>query len=127
MPSLSKPQLTLNFEASLPDRFKTLREYIAHRATMHQKPLKTIAADMDMAPSTLTRKLNPGDGDTQRFNLDDLEGYIESTEDACAVIEYLAAKYMQCNETRKAAALSRVEMLAAELSQAMAVLKGGQS
>lgn len=127
MPSISAPQLTLNFEPSLPDRFRTLREFIAHRATMHQKPLKTIAADMDMAPSTLTRKLNPGEGDTQRFNLDDLEAYLASTEDACSVIEYLAAKYMQCDKTRKAAALSRVEALAAELSQAMAVLKGAEA
>ena len=126
MPSVSAPQLTLNFEPSLPDRFRTLREYIAHRATVHEKPMKSIAADMDMAPSTLTRKLNPGDGDTQRFNLDDLEAYLSSTKDAAAVIEYLAAKYMQCNEKRKAAAISRVEKLAAEMAQALAALKGDE-
>ena len=65
-------QYTLNFEPSLPERFPTLREYVAHRSTVVQKMPKTQAADMDMAPSTLSRKLNPSDGDTQRFNVDAL-------------------------------------------------------
>src|SRR6478735_1219907 len=105
MTSLAQPskssQLTLNFEPSLPERFTMLRAYIAHRSTVQQKSQKTIAADMDMSPSTLSRKLNPADGDTQRFNLDDLEGYIESTGDVGAVSEYLAAKYMDNDEARR--------------------------
>ena len=72
-------QYTLNFEPSLPERFPTLREYVAHRSTVVQKMPKTQAADMDMAPSTLSRKLNPSDGDTQRFNVDDLEAWLRST------------------------------------------------
>lgn len=117
-------QLTLNFEASLPDRFPTLRSYIAHRATLQQKSQKVIAADMDVSPSMLSRKLNPQEGDTQRFNLDDLEGYLASTGDAAAVIEYLAAKYMDSDEARKARTLSRVEALLPELAGMLAALKG---
>ena len=64
--------MTLNFEPALPDRFPSLRSYIAHRASIQRKPAKVIAADMDMSPSALSRKLNPGEGDTQRFNVDDL-------------------------------------------------------
>lgn len=114
-------QLTLNFEASLPDRFPTLRSYIAHRATIQQKSQKVIAADMDVSPSMLSRKLNPQEGDTQRFNL---EGYLASTGDAAAVIEYLAAKYMDSDEARKARTLSRVEALLPELAGMLAALKG---
>ena len=77
-----------------------------------------------MSPSTLSRKLNPSEGDTQRFNLDDLEAFLESTGDAPAVIEYLAAKYMDSPDARKARALNKVERLAEELSAAMALLKG---
>lgn len=115
--------MTLNFEPSLPDRFPTLRAYIAHRTPLLAKSAKTIAADMDMSPSTLSRKLNPTEGDTQRFNLDDLEAFLDSTGDAPAVIEYLAAKYMDSPDARKARVLSKVEQLAGELNAAMALLK----
>ena len=123
MPSIAPSQMTLNFEPSLPDRFPTLRAYIAHRTPLLAKSAKTIAADMDMSPSTLSRKLNPTEGDTQRFNLDDLEAFLDSTGDAPAVIEYLAAKYMDSPDARKARVLSKVEQLAGELNAAMALLK----
>lgn len=124
MTSIAPSQMTLSFEPTLPDRFPTLRAYIAHRTPLLAKSAKVIAADMDMSPSTLSRKLNPTEGDTQRFNLDDLEAFLESTGDAPAVIEYLAAKYMDSPEARKARVLSKVEGLAAELSSAMNALKG---
>lgn len=124
MSSIAPSQLTLSFEPSLPERFPTLRAYVAHRTPLLAKSAKVIAADMDMSPSTLSRKLNPSEGDTQRFNLDDLEAFLESTGDAPAVIEYLAAKYMDSPDARKARALTKVERLAEELSAAMALLKG---
>jgi hypothetical protein len=124
MTSIAPSQLTLSFEPSLPERFPTLRSYVAHRTPLLAKSAKVIAAEMDMSPSTLSRKLNPSDGDTQRFNLDDLEAFIDATGDAPAVIEYLAAKYMDSPDARKARALSKVERLAEELSAAMALLKG---
>ena len=117
-------QLTLNFEPALPERFSSLRAFVAHRSQMVAKHLKVQAADMDIAPSTLSRKLHPNDGDTQRFNLDDLELWIASTGDAPAVIEYLVAKYMDTADARKARALSKVEALAEQLSAAMLQLRG---
>lgn len=116
-------QLTLDFQPALPERFPTLREYIAHRSTVVAKMPKVQAADMDMAPSTLSRKLNPGDGDTQRFNVDDMEAWLKSTGDAHAVVEYLAAKYLDDDTNRKARALARVETLFAELSGVAATLR----
>ena len=82
-----------------------------------------IARAMDMSAATLSRKLNPSDGDTQRFNLDDLEAFLQSTGDAPAVIEYLAAKYMDSPEARKARVITKVERLAEELATAMIQLK----
>lgn len=116
--------MTFSFEPSLPERFPTLRSYIAHRTPLLGKSAKVIAADMDMSPSTLSRKLNPTDGDTQRFNLDDLEDYIKSTGEAPAVIEYLAAKFMDSDDARKARALSKVERLSVELANALTMLRG---
>ena len=124
MSSIAPSQMTFSFEPSLPERFPSLRAYIAHRTPLLNKSAKVIAADMDMSPSTLSRKLNPTEGDTQRFNLDDLEDYIASTGEAPAVIEYLAAKYMDSDDARKARALSKVEKLSAELASALQMLKG---
>lgn len=115
-------QLTLNFEPALPERFPTLRAYVAHRSGVVNKALKVQAADMDLAPSTLSRKLNPGDGDTQRFNCDDLEAWLASTGDAPAVLEYLAAKYLDNDAARRARALAKVEGLLPELAQLVQAL-----
>jgi hypothetical protein len=123
MPSLSAAQMTLSFEPALPDRFPTLRSYVAHRASVTQKSLKVQAADLDMAPSTLTRKLNPAEGDTQRFNCDDLEEWIKSTGEAAAVIEYLAAKFMDTPEARRSRLLNKLEGMVPELMASIAALK----
>lgn len=117
-------QLTLSLEPSLAERHRTLRDYLAYRLHLQVKPAKTIAADMDMSPSLLSRKLSPGDADTQRFNVDDLEAFIQVTGDTSA-IEYLAAKYLHSDDQRKARAIARVEALAGELERAVAALKGG--
>lgn len=122
MPSASDQQLTLSFEPSLPEKYRSLRDFIAYRVQVQQKPAKTIAGDMDMSPSMLSRKLTPSEGDTQRFNVDDLEQYIGVTGDT-SPIEYLASKYLQSDQSRKARAIARVEQLATEMANALASLK----
>lgn len=116
-------QLTLDFEPSLPERWPTLREYIAYRAQVASKHMKVQAADMDMAPSTLARKLNPADGDTQRLNVDDLENWIRSTGEAAAIVEYLAAKFMDSDSSKKARLAARAESLLSELAKVLPALK----
>jgi hypothetical protein len=123
MPSKTDQQLTLSFEPSLPEKYKTLRDFLAYRVQVQAKPAKTIAADMDMSPSMLSRKLTPSEGDTQRFNCDDLENYIRETADTTP-IEYLASKYLQSDASRHARAIARVEALATEMGNALAALKG---
>jgi hypothetical protein len=123
MTSVTTAQLTMDFEPALPERFTSLRQYLLFRSMNLPKSQKVIAADMDISPSMLSRKLNPGEGDTQRFNLDDLEGYLASTGDAAAVIEYLAAKYLDKPEARRARALNKVDALLPELLQLMQALK----
>lgn len=116
--------MTLSFDPALPDRFPTLRAYVAHRSAMVTKHLKVQAADMDLSPSTLSRKLNPAEGDTQRFNLDDLEQWLQSTGDAAAVIDYLASKYMDSPDARRTRALAKLEGLLPELSALVASVRG---
>lgn len=124
MSSVSTSQYTLNLEPSIAERWPTLRAYISHRAMLQTKSLKVIAGDMDMSQSMLSRKLNPGDADTQRFNTEDLEGYIQSTGDVQSVIEYLAAKYADNDDARKARTLAKVESMLPELAALLGSLKG---
>jgi len=116
-------QFTLDFEPALPERWGTLREYVAYLALDTAKPVKVQAADMDLAPSTLTRKLNPTEGDTQRFNLDDFEAWLRSTGEAPRVAAYLAAKYMDSDSSRKARLATRAEALLGELAKVLPALK----
>lgn len=122
--AMSSAQMTLAFEPTLPERWPSLRDFVGYRVQVQPRPAKAIAADMDMSPSLLSRKLAPSDGDTQRFNVDDLERYMTATGDT-APIEYLAAKYLQGDEARRARAISRVETLAAELERTLRTLKEG--
>lgn len=123
MASLARAQMTLDFDPSLPERWPTLRQFIAHRAAVVSKPMKVQAADMDMGPSTLSRKLNPSEGDTQRFNVDDFEQWLASTNDAPAILDYLAAKYMDTPEARKARMLTKAEGLIPELVSVLEALR----
>jgi len=116
-------QLTLNFEPALPERFPTLREYVAFVSASTAKPLKVQAADMDMAPSTLSRKLNPAEGDTQRLNLDDLEAWIVSTGEAARVVAYLAAKYMDSDAAKRIRLLDDAQSLMTELARVLPALR----
>lgn len=121
--TVSESQMTLVFEPTLPERFNSLRDFVAHRVQVSARPAKSIAGDMDMAPSTLSRKLSPGDNDAQRFTVDDLERYMQVTGDVSA-IEYLASKFLQTDDQRKARAIARVEALAEHLDRALKDLKG---
>lgn len=123
MTSLAHSQLTFNFEPGLAERFASLREYIAFRVQEQRLHAATLAAKMDLSPSTLSRKLNQPDGDTQRLNVDDLESYIKGTGDVASVIEYLAAKYMDSEPARNARVLAKVEGMLPELMAAIAQLK----
>jgi hypothetical protein len=123
MTSLAKPQLTLDFEPSLGEQFKTLKDYVSFRVQEQRLNAATLAAKMDLSPSVLSRKLNGSKEDTQRFNTDDLEGYIVATGDVSSVMEYLAAKYMDSDVSKKQRVLAKVEGMLPELVALIASMK----
>jgi hypothetical protein len=86
-------QITINYDAGQVDSYATAREFVAHRAHCQGRPLKAIAADMDLSPSDLSRKFAQAPGDSRRFTLDDFERYIETNEDVEPVL-YLVEKYL---------------------------------
>lgn len=123
MTAVANVQMTLDFEPSMAERFPSLRAYMHFRVAELRLNNKTLAADMDISPSLLSRKLNPGENDAQRMNLDDLESYIKATKDT-SPLAYLAAKYMDTPDARKARALARVETLASQMEDALKLLRG---
>lgn len=86
-------QITINFEAGPVESYGSCREYISGLIHQQGRPQKAIAADMDYAPSTLSRKLAQSPDDSSRFTLDDLERFVQVTGDK-RPIQYLAEKYL---------------------------------
>lgn len=126
MSSIAHPNLTVSFDPALPEQWGSLREYVAFRVQEQRLNAANLASKMDLSPSTLSRKLNQNDGDTQRFNCDDLEAYIRATKDIGSVIAYLVAKHMETPDARKSRAIARVEEISAELAHALASLKAAE-
>ncbi len=112
-------QLTLNFEPGLAERWRSLKACCRERIFAHPKPLKTVAADMDLSESELSRKLAENPNDTRNFNCDDLEAYIAATGDVTP-IHYLAEKYAVDVKTKQAYAAAE---LARQLPQIIALAK----
>lgn len=100
-------QMTLDFEAGLIERFPSLLDCVRHGAYTNRNPLKTIAADMDMSQSDLSRKLAGNPEDPRRFSVEDMERYIEKTGDVTPIY-YLVEKYLQDEEFRQRRAMNEL-------------------
>jgi hypothetical protein len=119
MAVISGSQMTLDFEPGLADRHDSLLSCIRQCAYTNRNPLKTIAADMDMSQSELSRKLSGNPDDTRRFSVDDLEAYISQCHDVTPVL-YLVEKYLADEEAKRNAANQR---LAQMLPDVLALIK----
>ena len=110
-PHLSGSQLSLDFTPGLTERYGTVLECIRAVVYGNAKPLKSIAGDMDMSQSDLSRKLANNPDDPRRFTVNDLEAYVQATGDTIPIL-YLAQKYCADGETRKREALSALANMA---------------
>lgn len=93
-------QLTLDFAPGLAERHASLLACIREGAYSHRNPLKTIAADMDISQSELSRKLSGNPDDPRRMSVDDLEAYLRATGDMNPVF-YLVEKYLEGEEVKQ--------------------------
>jgi hypothetical protein len=119
MPAVANThQLTLDFEAGLTEKHPHLLDCVRASAYTHRNPLKTIASDMDMSQSDLSRKLSGNPDDPRRFSVDDLERFIVATGDV-SPIYWLVAKYLQDEKVKHDHAL---EELARQLPDLLALI-----
>jgi len=96
-------QLTLDFEAGLTERYQTLLAACAASAHTSRKPLKAIAADMDMSLSDLSRKLAGHPDDPRNLSVKDMVRLIESTGDLMPIY-WLIEKFELSDVERQARA-----------------------
>ena len=110
-------QLALTFDAEDFSEFDTCREYVADRVHHQLTPQgrkrqqKSIAADMDLSPSDLKRKLAQYEGDSRRFTLDDLERFVQVTGDTRPIL-WLVDRYLARSQDDE---IARLEQQLAEL------------
>ena len=104
-------QHTLNFDPGLAERWRSLKACMRERVYAHPKPMKAIAAEMDLSESDLSRKLSDNPGDPRNLSCDDLESYIARTGDLTPIY-YLTEKYAVNPDAKRAFA-------AAELAKAL--------
>lgn len=103
-------QYTLNFEPGLTERHRSLLDCVRESAYSFRNPLKTIAADMDLSESDLSRRLRNDPTDKRSFSICDLEKFISATGDVTP-IHYLIEKYLQDPEHKRARALDQLASL----------------
>lgn len=93
-------QLSLDFEPGLTERHGTLLACVRTVAYKAGKPLKAIAADMDLSESDLSRKLSGNIDDTRRLSVDELVRLVEITEDVTP-INWLIEKFHLSDDQRQ--------------------------
>jgi len=105
-------QITIRFDAGLVESYPTLKELVAARVHAQRCPAKAIAADLDLSPSDLSRKLSPSDNDSHRnFDINLLVRFIEATGDRTP-IDWLVEKFYHADELT--ALKQRIAQLEAE-------------
>jgi len=116
---VSSNQLTLDFEAGLTERHGSILSVVREGAYSHRNPLKTLAADMDMSQSDLSRKLGDNPNDPRKFTLDDFERYLDASGDLTPLY-YLIEKYLADDEMKQRRAVAE---LSKQLPNILALVK----
>ena len=116
-------QFTLNFEPGLTERFRTFDEVIAACVYGSRKGLNTVAGDLDMSPSELTRRLNRDSDDSRPLRTKDAIGVIESTGDLRPVY-WMIEKFLRDPESAKQEAFARLPGLMAALEATLEQVGG---
>lgn len=119
MTPVSSSQLTLDFEPGLTEKYPHLLDCVRAAAYSHRNPLKTIAMDMDLTLSELSRKLSGNPDDPRHFNVEDLEQFIVATGDV-STIYWLIERFLQDQKLKQDRALQE---LAKQLPTIMALIK----
>ena len=116
---MTLPQLSIDFNPSLLEQFPTFDDVLRASVYGCGKPLKIIAADLDMTANELTRKLAENPNDPVHFPAKKVPDLIRATGDRRPV-EWLALTFFRDEEQTKQHAMQRLVELAPVLANLIA-------
>lgn len=102
-------QISIDFAPGVLEQYETLLECMRADALNCGRMQKAIAADMDMSPSELTRRLN--DAPELPFRVRDLEAFLRATGGK-RTLQYLVQKYLAPEESAQERAVRDLAKLA---------------
>lgn len=116
-------QMTLDFQPGLTAQYRSLREVAAATVYASRKGVAGVAADLDMAPTDLTKRLNLDGSEPRPLRVDDLTGILSSTGDL-RPIYWLIEKFLRDPESARNQAISQLASLLPTI-QALVEQSGG--
>lgn len=123
--AVAKLQLKLDFDAGITEQFRSLKQVVAAVVYGYRGGLGAVAVACDVSPSTLSRMLNENEDDPRHLPLDFLPLVIEVTGDL-RPLQWLAAKFLPDDKTRRDAAVSNIEAMIPQLLALLAAAKAGK-
>lgn len=115
-------QLTINLEQSLTQQFPNWMDVVRASVYGCGKPFKSIAADLDMSASELSRRLSP-DGDIPAL-MEHLPKLIETTGDH-RPIYWLVERFMENDATKQKRVVDRLSKILPEVHNLLAQIQKG--
>lgn len=117
----SPAQLSLSFDPGLADQHRSLKECVAARVYQQRGGITAVAGRLDLSPSHLSEVLSGGGERNRKFDLDELERYIEAYRDPTPIL-YLVAKFLPDAATAQASALQQLAAFTEQFPQIVAQL-----
>ncbi len=115
-------QMTLDFTPGLTSRFRSLRECVSASVYSCPRGLSSIAADLDMSPSELTKRLNPDGSEPRPLRVDDLEKIVCATGDNTPIY-WLIERFLRSDEARRSSAINQLSHLLPQIERLLTEVK----
>lgn len=120
-------QVEINFQAGLVEQFPAFRDVVKAAVYGCGKAFKSVAADLDMTSSELSRKLGDNPNDPVHFPLHLLPDLIRATGDKRPVY-WLVESFLEDEDTRRSRALAQMADILPRLHALLsAATTGGDS
>ena len=103
-------QVAFDFTPGLTTQFPHLRDVLCACVYGSRGGLKSVAADLDVSPSELSRMLNRDQDDPRRLDVDDMVLIVASTGDTRPV-QWLIERFVQDPEQRRATAAAQLAQI----------------
>lgn len=121
----STNQLVLDFEGGLTERHATCLDSVREGAYSFKKGMKSLASDMDISQSELSRKLADNPNDPRNFTLNDFELYLEKSGDTTPIY-YLVEKFLTDESLKQKRALAELAKHLPKITSLIKMLEASQ-